>query len=97
MGQSWLAPYEARATTNLRLVQVATITDADRSAAQMVVNDYQKMKQLSDKYVAQRASLSYTERDSLENDALNHSIIACGKSLEAMSAGGQFVDDGACD
>jgi hypothetical protein len=97
VGQSWLAPYAARATTNLRLVQVATITDADRSAAQLVANDYQKMKQLSDKYVAQRASLSYIERDSLENDALNQSVIACGKSLEAMAAGGQFVDDGACD
>jgi len=52
------------------------------------------MKQLSDKYAAKRA---YIAPDALRNDSLNQSIIACGKSLGAMAASGQFVDDGTCN
>jgi hypothetical protein len=93
---SWQAPFEARATTNLRLAQVAATTDSDRNAAQLIANVYQKMRQLSDKYVAQRANLSYIAPDSLKNDALDQSIVTCGRALGAMMASGQFVDDGTC-
>jgi hypothetical protein len=94
--QDGLEPYQARAMKNLRLAQAAAKTDADQKAAQLIMNEYQKMKQLSDKYLAKRAILSYIELDTLKNDALDQSIIACGKSLAAMAASGQFKDDGAC-
>ncbi|HMD38462.1 MAG TPA: hypothetical protein VKH15_04225 [Candidatus Acidoferrum sp.] len=96
VGQAWLTPYQSLATTNLRLAQVSATTDSDRNAAQLIANVYQKMKQLSDKYVAQRADLSYIAPDSLKNDPLDQSITACGRSLGAMAAEGQFVDDGNC-
>lgn len=96
VNQSWLTPYQAQATTNLRLVQVAATTDSDRSAAQLIANEYQKMKQVSDKYLAQRADLTYIPPDSLKTDPLDQSIIACGRSLGAMAGSGQFVDDGTC-
>ena len=94
--QDGLAPYQARAMKNLRLAQAAAKTDADQKAAQLIMNEYEKMKELSDKYLAKRAILSYIELDTLKNDALDQSIIACGKSLAAMAASGQFKDDGAC-
>jgi hypothetical protein len=97
LGQAGLGQYQAQASTNLRLTQVAVATDSDRSAAQLFANDYGKMKQLNDKYVAQAASLSYIPTDSLGNDQLDQSIIACGQSLESMTATGQFVDNGACN
>ena len=95
--QGGLAPYQAQAMTNLRLAQTAAQTDADQNAAQLIMNEYQKMKQLSEKYVAMRAKASYIAPDALKDDELNQSIIACGKSLGAMAASGQFMDDGACN
>lgn len=96
VAQDWLTPYQAQSTTNLRLTQAAVTSDADRSAMQLITNVYQKMKQLSDKYVAKRADLEYIAPDALKNDPLDHNIVACGKSLGAMAASGQFVDDGVC-
>jgi hypothetical protein len=94
--QTWLGAYQSRASTNLQLVQVSAVTDADRRAAPLVVNEYQTMKQLSDKYVTQAASVSYIAPDSLAEDALDQSVTACGQALESMAASGQFVDTGSC-
>ncbi len=92
-----VAPYQAQAATNLRLMQVAVSTQSDQGAAQLISNAYQKMKQLSDKYVAKRANLEFVGPDALKNDPLDQSLIACGKSLRSMAGSGQFVDDGTCD
>jgi len=92
-----LAPYRAQATTNLRLALVAATTPSDRSAYQLLSNEFENMAKLSDKYLKLRANLSYIAPDALENDALNQRIIACGHSLGSMAANGQFVDDGSCN
>jgi hypothetical protein len=91
-----LAPYRANATTNLHYASVAVSTPADRSAYQLLSNEFRKMVKLSDKYVNLRASLTYIAPDALQNDDLNKRIITCGRSLGAMAAAGQFSDDGAC-
>jgi hypothetical protein len=93
---SLLAPYRAQATTNLRLASVAASTPSDRSAFQLLNLEFQNMAKLSDKYVNLRASLTYIAPDALQNDELNKRIIACGRSLTAMAAAGQFSDDGSC-
>jgi hypothetical protein len=92
-----LASYEGRATRNLRLAQSAATTESDLTAKRLITNAYQKMKQLSDKYMSQRASATYIASDALKNDSLDQSIIACGKSLGAIVASGQVVDDGSCN
>jgi hypothetical protein len=84
-----LGPYEISASKNLRLAQVAATTDADQKAAQLITNEYQKMKQLSDGFLAKRAAATYIDADALTNDTLNQSMIACGRSLGAMAANGQ--------
>jgi len=91
-----LGPYQARAMTNLRLALAAAKTNADQDAAPLVLSEYRKMEQLSDKYLAKRAILSYIELDALKDDELDQRIIACGKSLDAMAASGQFTDDEGC-
>ncbi len=91
-----LAPYEAQAMTNLRLAQAAATTDADQGAARLIASEYQKMKQLSDKYVAKRVNMTYVAPGTLKDDPLDQSMVACGKSLGAMAASGQFVDDAIC-
>ena len=92
-----VGPYQAQAVTNLRLMQVAVSTQSDQGAAQLISNAYQKMKQLSDKYVAKRAKLEFVGPNALKNDPLDQSLIACGTSLRSMAGSGQFVDDGTCD
>jgi hypothetical protein len=91
-----LAPYRAQATTNLRLASVAVTTADDRSAYQLLNNEFQNMANLSDKYINKRANLSYIPPNALDNDDLNRRIIACGHSLATMAASGQFMDDGSC-
>ncbi len=91
-----LGPYQARAMTNLRLALAAAKTDADQDTAPLIQKEYQKMEQLSDKYLAKRAILSYIELGALQDDELDQSVIACKQSLEAMVASGQFMDDEAC-
>ncbi len=92
-----LAPYRAQATTNLRLASAAASTDSDHSAYQLLNNEFQNMAKLSDKYIAARAAMTYVSPDALQNDSLNQKFVACGHSLGAMAASGQFVDDGTCD
>jgi len=92
-----LAPYRAQATTNLRLAQVAATTPSDRSAYQLLSNEFQNMVRLSEKYINARANMTYISPDALQSDDLNQRLIACGHSLGAMAASGQFVDDGSCN
>jgi hypothetical protein len=40
--------------------------------------------------------MTYIAPGALKSDALEQSIVACGKSLGAMAASGQFVDDATC-
>ena len=92
-----LASYQGPAMKNLRLAQVAATTEADQNGSRSIASAYQKMKQLSDKYIAQRAEATSIPPDALKDDSLDQTLIACGKSLGAMAASGQFVDDGTCN
>jgi hypothetical protein len=92
-----LAQYRAQATTNLRLASTAVVTDSDRNAYRLLSNEFQNMAKLSDRYVAARVNMTYISPDALQNDGLNQRFVACGHSLGAMAASGQFVDDGSCN
>jgi hypothetical protein len=96
LDQAGMAPLEARAMTSVRLAQAAAETDADQSGSRLIANVYEKMKSLNAQYLAKRASLTYIAPDSLANDALDRSIVDCGRSLGAMAASGQFTDQHAC-
>ena len=92
-----LASYQAQAMKNLRLAQVAATTEADQNAKRLIASAYEKMKQLSDKYMTQRENGTNIPPDALKNDSLDQSLTACWKSLGEMAASGKFVDDGTCD
>jgi hypothetical protein len=91
-----LRPYQAQASTNLRLAQAAASTEDDHNAAQFLQLEFDRMKQLNDKYLALRANLTAVSPDALTNDPLNQSLVACGHALGAMAANGQFIDDSNC-
>lgn len=96
IGDDWMAIYRGSALKSLRLASVAASTDADRSAYQLLSNEYDNMKKLSDRFVAAHTAQNYLPPDSLKSDPLDERILNCARSLAAMAASGQFVDDGSC-
>ena len=75
---------------------VAISTDSDRNAYRLLNSEFESMKLLSNNYVALRQSMQFIAPDSLANDPLNQKILTCARSMAAMAANGQFVDDGSC-
>jgi hypothetical protein len=94
--EEWTAAFQDRARKNLRLVSVAMATESDRNAFELLTNEFNNIKKLSDRFVEANKSRTYMGPDSLKNDPLDQRILACGHSLASMTAKGQFVDDGTC-
>ena len=94
--QEWTSSFRDRAQQNLHLVSVATSTESDRNAMQLLTNQFNNMKRLSDRFVEANKSRTYTPLDALKNDPLDQKILNCAHALASMAAGGQFVDDGTC-
>jgi len=92
----WMASFSNRAQHNLRLASLAASSESDKNAFQLLTNEFNNMKQLSDRFVEANKSRTYTRTDALDNDPLDRLIVNCGHSLAAMAANGQFVDDGSC-
>lgn len=92
----WVNPYRNAATSSVRQASVTASTDSDKSAAQLVSKELDRMQQLSDKFVSMRQNMTYIAPDALENDPLDQKLLSCAHALGAMAASGQFSDDGAC-
>ena len=92
----WMTSFRDRAQHNLRLVSLAASSESDKNAVQLLTNELKNMQQLSDRFVDAHTAMNYTSLDALESDPLDQKILNCARSLAAMAAGGQFVDDGSC-
>ncbi len=93
---AFVAGYRGQASTSLRLASVAASTDADRSAFQLLSNEFDNMQKLSNKVLAARKDMNYISADALKDDPLNQQVLTCARSLAAMASSGQFQDDGSC-
>jgi hypothetical protein len=91
-----VAGYRAQAAKNLKLVSVAASTVSDRSAFQLVSNEFDNMQKLNDKILAARKNMNYISPDALKDAPLDQQILNCARSLASMAASGQFQDDGSC-
>jgi hypothetical protein len=94
--EDWIDGYRARAEQSLRLVSLAATTDSDKNAFQLLSNEFNNMKKLSDRFLEAEKSRTYISPESLNNDPLDQKILNCARSLAAMAASGQFSDDGSC-
>jgi len=94
--EDWISAFSSRAQSSLRLASVAASTESDRSAAQLLANELNNMKKLSDRFVAATKSRDYISPSSLDNDPLDQKILNCAHSLASMAANNQFSDDGSC-
>jgi hypothetical protein len=94
--EDWMKTFSDRAQHDLRLVSVAASTESDKNAFQLLTNEFNNMKKLSDRFVEANKSRTYTPTDALDQDPLNGKILDCGRSLAAMAAAGQFVHEVSC-
>ena len=94
--ENWADSYRARAEQSLRLVSLAASTDHDRSAFELLTNEFHNMKKLSDRFVEAGKGRVYVSPRSFDDDPLDQKIVKCGRSLAAMAANNQFADDGSC-
>jgi len=94
--EDWITAFSTRAQSSLRLATVAASTESDRNAVQLLTNEFNNMKKLSDRFLKANESRDYISPNALDNDPLDQKILNCAHSLAAMAANNQFVDDGSC-
>lgn len=98
--EQWVAGYREQAANGLRLAAVAVTTEADRSAIQLLTNEFEAVKEWSNKLVEARKSMDTAKyamsASALQNDPLSQKIVTCGRFLGPMLASGQFQDDPSC-
>ena len=94
--EDWVGTFRAQAQQNLRLVSLAASTDTDRNALQLLNNEFNNMKKLSNRFVEANKSRTYISPNAWESDPLDQKILNCAHSLAAMASNNQFVDDGSC-
>jgi hypothetical protein len=96
LSEQWLGPYRTQAQQALRLASVAITTDSDKNVYPFVVNVFNNMKTLTDKYLQMTKNMNYINPNSLQSDPVDQKIITCARSLASMATTKQFVDDGSC-
>jgi hypothetical protein len=96
LAEDWLTANRVQAQQSLRLASLAAKTTADKNAIPFLNNEFNNMRQLSDKYLQMSGSRTYIAPGSLDTDPLDQKIRTCGRSLASMATANQFVDDGSC-
>jgi hypothetical protein len=98
--EDWVASYRAKAANGLAAASAAVSTSADQSAFQLLTNEFETVKQWSNKLLDARKSMSAANyslsADALRNDPQSQKIITCGHFLTSMLAGGSYQDDSSC-
>jgi len=98
--ESWVAGYREQAAHALSLASVAAATDADRRALQLLTNEFDAVRQWSNKLVEARKSMNTAQyamsAGALREDPLSQKIVSCGRFLAPMLASGNVQDDPSC-
>ena len=98
--ENWVAGYREQAAHGLRLASVAAATDADRGALQLLTNEFEAVREWSNKLVEARKSMNTAQyamsASALRDDPLSQKIVACGRFLAPMLASGNIQDDPSC-
>jgi hypothetical protein len=92
----WVSLYRGQAADALQRASVEATADADRSALQLLTNEFNNMDALADKYLEKDEAVEYTPHDALKDDPTHQRILTCARSLAAMISNGRFSDDGSC-
>jgi hypothetical protein len=98
--EHWVAGYREQAAHALSLASVAAATDADRRALQLLTNEFDAVREWSNKLVEARKSMNAAQyamsASALRDDPLSQKIVSCGRFLAAMLASGSLQDESSC-
>jgi hypothetical protein len=87
--------YKRQVQASLKLAEAAASTDMDQKAFPLLVNQFNTMTALTDKYLKIRHS-EYIAPGTLKKDPLEQKLLTCLRSLESMASSNQFVDEISC-
>jgi hypothetical protein len=96
LSDTWFGNYRREIQASLKHAETAATTDMDRSALPLLVNEFNNMGALTEKYLKITTTRDYIAPDSLNSDPLDQKVLTCWRSMEWMASSNQLVDDGAC-
>ena len=96
LSDEWLGNFRRQIQASLKHAEAIASTDTDQNALPLLVNEFNNMGALTDKYLKITVSRDYLAPDSLSRDPLEQKLLTCWHSLESMASSNQFVDDGSC-
>ncbi|HET8923551.1 MAG TPA: hypothetical protein VFN26_11210 [Candidatus Acidoferrum sp.] len=96
LSDEWLGNFRRQIQASLKHAEAIASTDTDQKALPLLVNEFNNMGALTDKYLKITVSRDYLAPDSLSRDPLEQKLLTCWHSLESMASSNQFVDDGSC-
>jgi len=96
LSDEWLGNFRRQIQASLKHAEAAASTDMDQKALPLLVNEFNNMGALNDRYLKITVSRVYLAPDSLSSDPLEQKLLTCWHSLESMASSNQFVDDGSC-
>jgi len=98
--QAWVTHYQERAANGLRMAAVAVSTNSDRDALQLVTNEFDGVREWSDKLLEAQKSMNTAKysmsENALRNEPLSQKLITCWRFLASMLGSGSFQDDSSC-
>ena len=98
--EQWVAGYRESAANGVRMATVAASTSDDRNALQLLSNEFESVREWSNKLVEARKSLNtanYSMSESaLRDDPLSQKIVTCGHFLASMLGSGSYQDNPSC-
>lgn len=96
----WAAKYREQAANSLRLASAAASTEGDRNALQLLTNEFEAVREWSNKLVDAKKSMDTAKYalspGALRDEALSQKIISCGRFLAQMLGSSSFQDDPSC-
>ena len=96
LSDEWLGNFRRQSQSSLKHAEAVASTDTDQKAVPFLVNEFNNMGALTDRYLKITANRDYIAPDSLSSDPLDQKLLTCWHSLESMASSNQFVNDGSC-
>jgi len=96
----WAQTYREQTETSLTQATVAASTNADRSALQLLSNEFAHLAKWESDVLADRKALNGAETvdpNALQDDPALTRISNCGRFLNKMLVGRTFADNPSCD
>jgi hypothetical protein len=92
----WFGNFRRQIQASLKHTEAVASTNTDQKALPLLVNEFNNMGALTDRYLRMKAHSDYIAPNSLSSDPLEQKLLTCWHSLESMASSNQFVDDGSC-